>query len=715
VSYRRGAPLHTAPLVKACLAPFAAVRSRLARDEILAICNSSYLAPSAETVPADVVEEVLIKARYMDETMGTLEQVLDRRISALRKAGRDTTREERVRRYLLPILKDLRRFRREKTLGEFVTLLEDYIDRHRLFRQGIEADDPRALKRDISAISLFRRVLDDLETDIGTLGMGERRFSPSAYAELLQEGMEGVFLTGERGAGVSIMTFHDARGLTFEHLFIGGLNEGITPARHEGHPLFKDNVKILWKRCEGINPFRTASEKGMEEPLLFYLALGCAARSLTFSFSHLDGRGNAMLRSPFLDDILAKFPLEEVRTPASAITPEIQACLEREELLNSLASYGFFAVLPEHEAGPVRDSLLRIAANSAVEKERETYFSGDGEATAGGGHSIHCGLLRRDDIVAELGAFFSTPPGSTFAPTILEEYGSCPFRYFMQRVIGASPLEKPDLELEAKDEGSLVHELLHALFRGLADKGMLPISDIQAARAVLRETSGSVFSRWEKEQYTGEPLLWEIGKERLVSILDQLVEMEGKEVTGLVPRLFEFEFPVYDVDCLDGSTVSLRGKIDRVDAGDDGRLRVVDYKLAGDIRKYRELLKKDNLGVTSFQMPVYLLAARQELERVSSMRFNRYSVLYWLLARLHQLDHDFGAEQGDDIAGFFSTDRDVRRNLGDGNFLNRLCAMVRSMKAGNFRIAPKDCGFCRFRSVCRYVDLPAKNEQALTA
>ncbi len=714
VSYRRGAPLHTAPLVRACLTPFAAVRSKLGREDILSLCNSSYLAQADAGVSPEIVEEVLLNARYMDETLGTVEKALDRRIAALRKSGRETGREERVRRFLLPLIIDIRRFRKNKPLGEFIALLEGFADKYQLFRKGIEATDLRALKRDASAVTLFRQVLNDLESDIMTMGMAEREFSPAAFAELLREGMEGLYLAGERFAGVSIMNFHDARGLTFDHLFIGGLNEGVTPKRHDGHPLFKDSVKLLWKKSAGINPFRTAAEKSLEEPLLFHLAVGCAATSITFSHSHMDSRGNAMIRSPFLDDILSKFPLKEQRMPVSSITPELASCLEREELLNTLASRdAFFAV---HEPGSVsiRDSLLRIAANGLIEKKREAFFAAEEGESRNEQSSIHAGLLQRPDIVEELAAFYTTPPGDSFAPTILEEYGGCPFRYFLQRLVGVSPLEKPDLELEARDEGSLVHELLHALFQRLSNEGRLPIRDVPGAKSTLHETSERVFSRWESEQYTGEPLLWEIGKKKILHILGKMVEMEGADESGLVPRLFEHSFSDMDIADLDGSSVKLKGKIDRADVDGNQRLRVVDYKMAGDLRKYREMLKKENLGVTSFQMPVYLLAACRELEQTTGAGIERYSALYWLLARLEPLELDFSSAKGEDFTGFFSTEPEERQKLGDGNFLNRLCAMVRAMKGGDFRISPKECGFCRFRSVCRYVEVQGRGKLPAT-
>ena len=74
------------------------------------------------------------------------------------------------------------------------------------------------------------KVLKDLERDIRTLGLADERLSCTDFVAMLRQGMDGAFLAGERGAGVNILNFHDARGLTFGHLFMGGLNEGVCPS-----------------------------------------------------------------------------------------------------------------------------------------------------------------------------------------------------------------------------------------------------------------------------------------------------------------------------------------------------------------------------------------------------------------------------------------------------------------------------------------------------
>ncbi|HTG81166.1 MAG TPA: 3'-5' exonuclease, partial [Geobacteraceae bacterium] len=504
VSYRRGAPLFTSPLVRACLAPFAVVRSRFGREELLALVTSTYIDRTLLGVSPDAFEEVLLAVGYIDETLGRAEELIGRRIASLEKLGKGREKEEKVRRALRPLLSELHGFQGKKTLQEFTELLERFIGRRLVFRRGIEAHDPRVLKRDASGIILFRRALKELESDMRALGMADEALEPGEFVALLKLGMEGAYLAGERGSGVAILNFHDARGLRFDHVFIGGLNEGVCPMRHDSHPLFKDDDKLLFRKASGTRPFRTSREKGEEEPLLFYLAIGCAGRTLTLSSSYLDGRGNGMLRSPYLEEVLEKFTLIEERVPVNRITPEPAECLEREELLNALGARRWLTPAQD-DLAPLGESLGRIAGNAEVEAGRERFFQAENKASRAACATSHTGLLSREDIIAELRAFYESPEGSRFAPTILEEYGSCPFAYFLRRLLKVVPVEKPEMELAAKEEGSLVHEVLCALFRRLREEGRLPLTDVAAGKEILRGEAAAVFARWEGERHTGEP------------------------------------------------------------------------------------------------------------------------------------------------------------------------------------------------------------------
>ncbi len=703
VSYRRGTPLAIAPLVQACLAPFRVIASRFGREELLALYSSSYAAGSLRKATPSMVEEVLLRTNYVDESIAGLAQVLDRRIKSLQREQRSSAAEERVRQVLLPLIAELRHFAARRSLPEFNSLLNSFIERQQYYQQGINAADERALKRDASSITLFRQLLLDLEHDSAMLGLAAAPIGPADYLELLLQGMQGVYLSGERRSGVSIMNFHELRGLTFPHLFLGGLNEGICPARHLSHPLFKDNDKLLFHKIKGGRIFRTADEKRLEEPLLFHLAISSATRSLTLSYSYLDGQGKELLRSPYLDELLSVIPLAEERAPVNRVVPPPTLTLEREELLNALALAGT-AKLPPGSGDQLQESLHRITGNAAMEDGRERFFQAAGTETRSAAATKYTGALHSTDIRAELAAWYCSPPGNSFAPTTLEDYGACPFRYFLRRLLRLDPQEKPDLELPVRDEGALLHTILQEFYQQLLRQNMLPLRGLPTEQQLLLQIIASCRNSWESDRHIGEPLLWEISIDRLTTLLAGLVAAEGEANSPFIPQACELPFQELPVISPDGSIIFLHGKLDRLDADmAAGALRVVDYKLAANKQKYQQLLKREELGESSFQMPVYLLAAVRELEKRTGRHLTNCHVSYWLLRSLTPLEQQFSLDPADPAAAFFATDLATRGSMGDNNFLNRLCNKVAAMKNGDFQITPTSCDYCDFGAVCRYV------------
>jgi ATP-dependent helicase/DNAse subunit B len=704
VSYRRGTPLAISPLVKACLAPFRVIASRYGRDELLALYNSSYTASGQRSVAPAQVEEVILKAGYIDETTGRLMDLLKRRCDNLGRKGRSVAREEGVIQALAPLLEELHAMATHKTIHDHAAALNRHIKRRDYYRRGISAADERALKRDASAITLFRQALIDLENDARLLGLEGRPIGPAEFSELLQQGLQGVSLAGERRAGVTIMNFHEARGLSFPHLFIAGLNEGVCPARHDPHPFFKEEDKALFQHASGRRLFRSTAEKRLEEPLLFYLAIGTAGNSLTFSYSYIDGQGKELLPSPFLEEMTAAMAIDKERVAVNTLIPELENCLEREELLNSLALRGHIQFHPVYPL-PIRESLDRISESAEIERGRERFFQESDPLKRGLLATPYTGSLQADLIRAGLNDHYSTPPGNSFAPTALEEYGACPFRYFLKRLLKLVPMEAPGLEPDPRDRGSLIHIILQEFFRKMKEKGELPLTGRPDELEELRRTMDHCFGQWETEHHTGAPLLWEMARNQLTPILEALIEAEGRLSSPLVPEECELGFEGFPVSAPDGSAIFLHGKLDRLDLDiAEGNLRVVDYKLSGDKGNYQKLLREEAMGETSFQMPVYLLAAVREMEERTGRRFRHGHAFYWLLRKLLPLDQEFDLTPSGPDAGFFATAPDRRLELGEANFLNRLCAKVKRMKDGDFQITPTDgCGHCEFGAVCRHV------------
>ncbi|HET8538886.1 MAG TPA: PD-(D/E)XK nuclease family protein, partial [Anaeromyxobacter sp.] len=279
-----------------------------------------------------------------------------------------------------------------------------------------------------------------------------------------------------------------------------------------------------------------------------------------------------------------------------------------------------------------------------------------------------------------------------WSPSQLERYARCPFRLFLD--VGAG-LEEPGgdgLDIDARDEGSLLHAILEAFVRGRVARGAWPPRDGEADRADARAVALAVLDRFEREGRTGDPAVWAARREAVLARLDRVVAAEARDAGGLVPALLEHGFggrsgrPPLEL-AAGGARVALRGRIDRVDAGPD-RLVVLDYKNAKASRgaAYEELLDPAAFGRTSFQIPAYLLAAARELPGRP-----RLLATYALLRSAERLEP-------------------VELRAGDpaeASFAAGVVDVVSRIERGEFPIASRSCERCPFGAVCRFEGVAA--------
>jgi RecB family exonuclease len=119
--------------------------------------------------------------------------------------------------------------------------------------------------------------------------------------------------------------------------------------------------------------------------------------------------------------------------------------------------------------------------------------------------------------------------------------------------------------------------------------------------------------------------LWRAKKENTIRVLRRFYRNELLLSDELVPTYFEWGFgPEGEgaslvLDLPGGHRLGFRGRVDRVDLS-AARVRVIDYKNSGN-PIYRRLVQPDQLGRTSFQAPVYQLAAAEYWDRPAQAAF----------------------------------------------------------------------------------------------
>ena len=224
------------------------------------------------------------------------------------------------------------------------------------------------------------------------------------------------------------------------------------------------------------------------------------------------------------------------------------------------------------------------------------------------------------------------------SPTALELYASCPHAFFVQRLLGVTPLEQPEdsVTISPMDVGNLVHECFDELVTEFADTLPGPAQPWSAAqRARLMEIADAKGREFEDRGLTGHPTLWERERLRITGVLINMLDVDDawRLRTNTAVRASEMPFGLKGVDPIEimipSGRVLMRGSADKVDVAADGTIYVTDIK-TGSRRAFKEITQDEpTVGGTKLQLPVYAYAARE----VFGDRATPVVTAYWFVGR----------------------------------------------------------------------------------
>jgi len=533
------------------------------------------------------------------------------------------------------------------------------------------------------------------------LEVGARQFK-----EILTEALEKKTLrhgSFQRG-GVCVSDLMPARGLSFRAVFIPGLVERSFPAFPRQDPLLLDaerqalNQALKEKGHVPLKRYRFAEEK-----LLFTLALGAAREKLILSYPRLEpSTGRERIPSFFLlrvgealsGEAMDYSRLERVpqyrRVPLSRLAPEDSA---------EAVDEGEFDLSQVGKALRTRDrrevSYFRRAFpvfNRAEKLARlrwgfQTFTEYDGCL-----NSARARKLLRERFALS---------GRVLSATKLETYAACPFKYFLEEVLGLKPLPSPEevRRIQPLERGTMVHEILFRFFEICSKKypGPLRPEKLEEYRKTLEEAASSSFAAAEAQGWTGYPLLWEIDRQSILEDLRAFLEKEMQAQEGMIPSLFEVRFgprsrnprnggvdqPI-SLTLEDGMGFFLRGRMDRVDFSPArDALRVIDYK-TGKLQG-----EEDGFcGGTTLQLPLYLMAACRTWKEADQ---EKSWAEYCSVSRKGKFARIPFRGNGWD---------EKERNLK--KILETISRGIREGTFFPFQERNGDCGFCDFKNLCEH-------------
>jgi RecB family exonuclease len=409
---------------------------------------------------------------------------------------------------------------------------------------------------------------------------------------------------------VWIGAIEESRGMTFRHVYVPGINEGLFPRPPAEDPL-------LWpaqRHALGI-------ELRADDADLLRVAAACASERLTLSFSRLDlltGRERVPSFYAFAAWRAAGGPDLDVRqfeARARAATetkigwpaPKNPACAIDD------AEFDLATLAPR---APGSGQYLKRLPGRAVDALRARYRR----------WRKHSQWKAADGlIVEEIGddALKSYALSArAWSPSGLQEFARCPYRFALQGIFGLRPAERPAAiqRLSPATRGEIYHQVQFQLLRDH------PADPLDHLDAVLE----SVAAEWREKLAPAIPQVWDSEIASLHADLRGWLDHRRETAADWTPIHAELAFGLPEdpenrrdphsrrepvcLPILDGG-VLLRGSIDLVERHASGILRVVDHKTGRPPDP-----RPDMVGAGEVLQPaLYALAAEQLLgEQVAS-------------------------------------------------------------------------------------------------
>jgi ATP-dependent helicase/DNAse subunit B len=270
----------------------------------------------------------------------------------------------------------------------------------------------------------------------------------------------------------------------------------------------------------------------------------------------------------------------------------------------------------------------------------------------------------------------------------LATFAQCGFRYLLQHVLRLEPALEPEerKRLDPLERGSAFHNSAERFLRAKRDAGELPVRDDEGSRRQLLAIGDVCLDELVASSPPRFTVLWQKERKHFHQGLLAWLAREAQNAARSTPMHFEVSFgpardraagephsvAPLDIDLGDGRTLSVSGKIDRIDRKPDGTLALRDYKTGRAPRDDGGLFR----GGRQLQIPFYLLAAER--------------LFPGLVVTEAFLDYVDGGRQ---------VSLDTAALKGDG-FRALLRGLVDAIAQGHFVQEHTACEWCDFTAVC---------------
>lgn len=495
--------------------------------------------------------------------------------------------------------------------SDFARWVEDRIDLLRKPANARSADDLSG-----TASNAELEALSGLRTALNTLLLREQLLNrqtlsyPEFYAELESLIDSSSFrrqpATHET---IYVCAAEHAPNRRFDMVLILGTVEGDFP-KHSGDSGFLSaDERARWSGY-GVVLTNPREEPGFERAL-FKSLIDRARRSVVISAPCLDMSGDEIFPSFFLTDGTVNLPSFE-RVDVSRLGMKLPTSARE-----SISTWLW------HKPGvELADSMHEQAENVDYWSRVSTPLFGAWSRHQGPFATAYNGYLV--DLTSSGWLSIKTP--SAFSASALNNYGQCPFKYWLTNLLKVEPKDEPESGLTVQFKGSLFHRVLEIYYSRMVQ--IHPDERLLQKQAVLSAALSDAVADLEGEKKFHPSPYWQNEQKELLFRLNRFIEYDEARTTKDKEQpqaaLFEARFGMPKGDTYPAVTietsagpVKVRGIIDRIDINADGidssgsgnmSVTVIDYKTGSS-----PISADDIAAFAQIQLPLYAMAVEQSI------------------------------------------------------------------------------------------------------
>ncbi|HEX3130310.1 MAG TPA: PD-(D/E)XK nuclease family protein [Thermoanaerobaculia bacterium] len=376
----------------------------------------------------------------------------------------------------------------------------------------------------------------------------------------------GTAELGGAGGGVQVLTAMEARGRTFDHLFLAGLNRDVFPRGVREDPLLPDDLRRVIQRVIPDVPVKLG---GFDEERWLFSHLLSSSPEVTLSWQSMDEDGKAVSASPLLRDV-AEAPRVPPLWSREAVRQGPRTAAERAVLAGLHGSRSDLSLVLPLAVGNRALAAARLAVLDEIDPDLRTPE----------GRAARARLGPYFGFVGRAGVHPLDPRRRDLFVTHLESLASCPWQLFLQRLLRLEPTPDPLQMAPGSDPlllGNLVHAVLERIVKeaGTPENGKPVLVPWPAEEELRRLVEMAAIKLLEKEGIFLNGLAWSLA-EQVAPRLDAARDSDWAEGPVRVLRA-EDEGALQVLDA-EGRSRSVCFRADRVDLLEDGTLRRTDYK-----------------------------------------------------------------------------------------------------------------------------------------